>query len=618
MEEFLGVSHEAILFASTITVAAGMLWFVARRMVRQKRDTQTYEESVRQQLHIAPTLHPVIDPNTCIGSLSCIKVCPEGDILGIVEGKAALIEASNCIGHGRCELECPVDAIRLVFGSSERGVDLPEIDQFFETSRAGVHVVGELGGMGLIKNAITQGLQVAAHFKKILGRSNEEGTTDVAIIGAGPAGMATALACKEAGLKFRLLEKEEKFGGTIANYPRQKLVMTEKVKLPYLGWFGRPEISKEDLLSTWNKALRAGEVQAHTGIAVTGIQGQDGAFKVVTNKGALRARKVVLAIGRMGTPRKLDVPGEELEKVTYRLIDPEQYNGANVLVVGGGDSALECAIMLAEQSSAKVSVSYRGPAFGRCRPANKEKMDALIARGKIRALMSSNVKAVRPKAVTLDVRGSSVELPNDFVIVQAGGIVPTEYLKQLGIEIKRYFGTERIPTARRPSGSSLDLSRVTQEVVLEEKKRRSMIVGLTVFGILIVGYLTYVGLNYYRLPIAERVRSPLHESLRPGGNWGHGVGIVATLVMLSNFLYPIRKHARWMKGKKSIRNWLTFHMFVGLMSPIVILFHAAFQSNNMVATLSYVSVLLVVSSGIVGRFIYGLIPVEGGRYLEAA
>jgi thioredoxin reductase/NAD-dependent dihydropyrimidine dehydrogenase PreA subunit len=608
MDIYLSV---AVLAFAGALVCAGMLFFLFRRRSRQTRDTKTLQKSIDQQLHIPPTLHPVIDPNICIGSLSCIKVCPEGDILGIVDGKAALIIGANCIGHARCEMECPVDAIKLVFGTSERGVDLPEVDEFFETSRPGVHIVGELGGMGLIKNAMRQGLQLGRRYKSIL-RPTAGGEVNAVIVGAGPAGIATALSMREAGLSFRLVDQGSSLGGTISNYPRQKIVMTETVDLPFFGKFGGPLISKENLLDMLGGVLKKADIKISHGVKVNGIEGENGHFEVVTDKEKIKCQRVVLAIGRMGAPRKLGVPGEDLPKVTYLLLHPEQYAGKKVLVVGGGDSALEIAYMVAGQKGAEVTLSYRNPAFGRAKERNRDNIDKLIRDGRVKALMSSTVVSIHPNKVVLDVNGSRTEIANDYVVVNIGGVLPTEFLASLGVSIQRHVG-QIIEKARRKPVST---SRVLNEEKTEERQRVRLGTVLSLLGILILGYMWYVGRNYYWLSPAQRIHSPLHKTLRPGGLWGHGVGVGATLVMLSNFLLPLRKHWRRLKGRKPIRHWLTFHVFVGFMSPLVILFHAAFGFNNMVATLCYGSLVCVVGTGILGRFIYGLIPVAGDRYLE--
>ncbi len=606
------MQNPTILVASFLTVSVGIYLFFLRRRRRQARDTHTLKTSIEKELHVPPTLHPVIDPNTCIGSLSCIKVCPEGDILGIVDGRAALVVAANCIGHSRCELECPVGAIRLVFGTSERGVDLPEVDEFFETNRPGVHIIGELGGMGLIKNAVRQGMQLGRRFKSILGPA-AGGQVQAVIVGAGPSGIAAALTMKEAGLSFLLVDQGTSLGGTIANYPRQKLVMTETVDLPYYGKFGKPLISKEALMEMFTEALRRAEIKIHHGAKVTGIIGDDGNFEVLTEKGKIKCQKVVLAIGRMGSPRKLEVPGEDLPKVTYLLLHPEQYAGNKVLVVGGGDSALEIAQMVSAEQGTEVSISYRAPAFGRAKQRNKDNIERLIRDGRVNAIMSSNVVSIHPDKVVLDVNGTKTEIANDYVVINVGGVLPTEFLKSLGVSIQRHVG-QTIEKPKKKTVSST--SRVLTDENTEERQRMRLGTALAILGLVILAGLWFTGRNYYWLPPTARVYSPLHKALKPGGVWGHGIGVVATVVMLSNFLLPLRKHWRRLKGRKSIRHWLTFHVFVGVMSPLVILFHAAFGSNNMVATLCYSSLICVVGTGLVGRFLFGLVPIAGDHYLE--
>lgn len=236
----------------------------------------------------------------------------------------------------------------------------------------------------------------------------------------------------------------------------------------------------------------------------------------------------------------------------------------------------------------------------------------MIKTGRIKALMSSEVKSIHDDHVMIDAQGSSVKLPNDYVIINAGGILPLEFLKECGVEVKRYFGEER----RKTSATATVKHRRANEEQLEEQKRRNFTRILTVVGVAIILVLTFVGWQYYWLPLPLRLRSPMHAFLKPGGPWGHGVGIVATLFLISNFTYAVRKRWRRLKGTKSIRSWLTFHMFVGFMSPLVILYHAAFQSKNVFATATYIGLLIVVGTGIIGRYIYGLVPVAGGKTME--
>lgn len=597
------MSIDLLLLLGLLAIGLAIAWFMTRRRaLREAADTEALAQVHKEGRAEAQTLHPVIDPDKCIGSLSCTAVCPEGDILGVVDGKAALINPSACIGHGKCEVECPVDAIQLVFGSAKKGVDLPQTNEFFESSRPGIHIVGELGGMGLIKNAITQGLQVARHLGPKL-KTQQSELDDVVIVGAGPSGLATALGCKEQGLKFRVVEQET-FGGTISHYPRQKIVMTERIDLPYFGKFGAPLISKEQLLESWLEACNKADIRVNTGVKVESIKGEDGNFTVFTTKGTLKAKKVVLAIGRRGSPRKMGCPGEELEKVTYRLIDAQQYEGARVLVVGGGDAALEAAIQIAEESDAEVALSYRQPEFGKAREANKRRFKELTEQGRVFAFMASTVKQVKGDSVTLDKGGKLIDLPNDFIIACLGGEVPTEFLTKQGVDMRKFHG-EGLGGAKAKRGSAL--------LDGKEKSHRRLAFTLFVLGALIVAALFVIGWDYYKLEAAQRLLHPAHKFLKPAGPWGHGVGIVSTIVMMSNFIYAIRKRWGRLKGVSTIRTWLTFHQFVGFLSPLVIVFHAAFQSKNHLATLTAGSLSIVVLTGIVGRFIYGLVPSGDGK-----
>jgi len=617
----LDLGTTSIVAASLASIATVAVLMIGRRARRSRADARALSETIARQRDVPRSLHPVIDPDVCIGSLSCLKSCPEGDILGIVGGSATLVHAEQCVGHGRCAAECPVGAIQLVFGTARRGVDLPEVDEFFETSRPGVHVVGELGGMGLIKNAMRQGLQCVEHLAEELPPHAPGGDlADLAIVGAGPAGLAAALAARKAGLSYRLLEQGT-LGGALANYPRHKVVMTETVELPFHGRFGKRRISKEELLAIFQRMVAKGGLRVEEGVKVVGVEGQDGAFEVLTaTSGRVRARKVVLAVGRRGTPRRLGVPGEEREKVLYGLADPEQYRGAKVLVVGGGDAAIEAAAQLVEERGAEVTLSYRGAELVRCREVNRARVESLARAARLRLLLGSSVQAIGSREVTLDLAGRAELLENDFVIVNIGGELPAALLEAAGVGMRRYHGEAPGAAASGEKGGDGARERLLHAGLERERAQRRaerrLALVLALAGTALLVFLAWKGREYYPLAPRARMASPLHRTLRSAGTWGHGVGMAATLFMLSNFLYAARKRFRFMTGWGHIRTWLTFHVFVGFMSPLVIAFHAAFQSRNLLATGTTAALAVVVATGVVGRFIYGLVPAAGGAAIE--
>jgi thioredoxin reductase/Pyruvate/2-oxoacid:ferredoxin oxidoreductase delta subunit len=624
------MAESALLSSVVSLVLLAMVGaMLLRRRADEKRSRAALALAVQEGEHQPASLHPVIDPNICIGSFSCIKACPEGDIIGVVDGVATLVQGAHCIGHARCAIECPVGAIRLVFGTAERGVDLPETDDSFESSRPGVFIVGELGGMGLIKNALRQGTEVGRTLGKRLKKSDPHASrgpdkkggdlVDVVIVGGGPAGIAAAVACREQGLVPRVLEQES-LGGCVAHYPRGKVVMSEAVELPFHGRFGRALLSKEDLLAELSDVLQKADLVIDEGQRVIGIDGESGAFVVKTERGtAVRCRAVVLAIGLRGTPRKLGVHGEDKSKVLYRLIDPEQFHGKRVLVVGGGDSAVEAAIQLAEESTAKVTISYRQESFSRAKARNRDLIAGLIAEERVRALMSTEVVAIEDRAVQIKTKEGEVGvLKNDVVIVSAGGEMPAAFLKAAGVSIRRFTGQEKgaaTPTATTGKDGT-PAKRMPSKAEVEARTRRRLGIALFGLGALILTALFLVGGEYYLLPLdARRETGVVHEMLRPAGLWGHSVGVTATVFMLATFLYPLRKRVRMMKGASSIRSWLTFHMFVGIMSPLIVAFHAAFLANNLLAVWTWAALAVVVGTGVFGRFLFGFVPAQAGKVL---
>lgn len=384
------------------------------------------------------SLYPSIDESVCINCASCVKACPEQDILGVVDGKAKTIQASNCVGHGACFHACPTEAISLRIGTEQRGVDLPHVQPSYETNIEGIYIAGELGGMGLIKNAVRQGRMAVQNIADSLDTSHDA-DYDLLIVGAGPSGISASLEAKREGLRFMTLEQDT-LGGTVYTFPRAKVVMTSPMNLPLHGKVKLYETSKQELLDLWKKVLRNNQIDIHEQRKVTQINIEAKHFSVTTKDGqTMTTAKVLLAIGRRGSPRKLNVPGENLEKVAYRLLEPEHILGKNVLVVGGGDSAIESAMLLSEKNN--VCLSYRGDKFKRLKPKNKSLIEQAETNGDLKVIYNSNVIAIEPEYVRLKMLSEdTLSIENDLVYIFAGGELPTAFLEKIGIKVSKRFG----------------------------------------------------------------------------------------------------------------------------------------------------------------------------------
>jgi thioredoxin reductase/ferredoxin len=416
-------------------------------LIRQKRvyarHRRAQQEAIAAGMTEPASLHPVIDPSRCLGCGACVKACPEQpnhEVLGLINGKAVLVGPSECIGHGACKVVCPFDAITLVFGTERRGLDIPVLKPDFESNVPGIYVAGELGGMGLIRNALTQGRQALEAIAKKKAARKSSGVLDVVIVGAGPAGLAATLAAQHMGLSYQTLEQDS-LGGAVFQYPRGKLVMTAPVELPIVGKVQFRNTSKEELLQFWTDACKRNSLNIRYRERVESIEAKDGVLHVSANGQRYAAGAVLLAIGRRGTPRKLGVPGEELPKVVYRLIDPEQYRGRRVIVVGGGDSALEAAASIAELGDTSVILSYRGDAFQRAKQRNRQRVDEAAGKGVLRVLFNSQIREIRAQEVLMRHSGKDLEVDNDAVIVSAGGILPNDFLRSIGINVETKYGT---------------------------------------------------------------------------------------------------------------------------------------------------------------------------------
>lgn len=413
-----------------------------RRLKQEAKAASTLKKTIATNTQEPLTLHPEIDPNLCSGCGGCTRACPEGDILQLIGSRAVLVAPSKCVGHGMCEAACPMGAIKLVFGTKTKGMEIPRLSTNYETNVPGLYIAGELGGMGLIRNAVKQGTLAAKHAIENL-RSVSGAEFDILIVGAGPAGLAASLTAIQHKKRYLCIDQNS-FGGTVFNFPRQKIVMTRPAALPLVGTmkFSADKVSKEELLEYWSSIRKQTDLKVLEKCTFLDAKwAPAGYFEVTTSKGVFKAAKVILALGVRGAPRKLGLANEDLAKVTYSLIDADQYQGKAIAVVGGGNAGVEAAQQLAHPKLKNaVTLLVRGKAFDRCNEENQAKIFAMQAQGQVDIKFESSVTAIESETIGILEAGAAKQIKNDFLFVFAGADVPFKFLASLGVQIDKKFG----------------------------------------------------------------------------------------------------------------------------------------------------------------------------------
>lgn len=379
-----------------------------------------------------------INDDRCTGCDACVAVCPT-NVLDLVSNKSRVLRFHDCIQCEACMWACPTEAL-VMFpeGAEPPPIKVPELDDSFQTAVPGQYLIGEVAGKPLVKNAANLGRGVIEHMLRTGLRPGALGggptAVDVAIVGSGPGGLSAALTCIQRGLTYVLLEKEQQIASTIARYPKGKLVMAEPYDTQNMSLLPVFDSSKEQLVPIWRELIERVGLQIRLGEAVEAVQRLgDGTFDVRTTVGAYRAQRVVLGTGTRGKPRTLQVPGENLPKVANLLDDPDDWRGKEVLVVGGGDSACEAALALAD-AGARVIISYRGKAFNRAAPKNKQAIESYAAQQRLKAKLGSQVIAFEPEAVILQLGdGSQKRYANHGAFVLIGADPPVTWLEKLGV-----------------------------------------------------------------------------------------------------------------------------------------------------------------------------------------
>lgn len=573
---------------------------------RMERSALDREEANRQGSREAQLQHPVVDLARCMGCSTCVAVCPETGVLEILHGQAVVVNGAGCMGISACERECPVGAITVTIANAQNRTDLPAYDEQLEAvGSPNVFLAGEVTALAQIKVAIDHGVSVAAEVARRVaqGARGDGDTFDLVIVGAGPAGLGCALEAKRQGLSFAVLDQAQDWGGTVSKYPRHKVVMTQPVDLPLHGRVNKTTLSKEELIELWQGVTTESQLELWGGRRLTDVEREaDGKLQVVCGQERFATRHLCLAIGRRGSPRRLGVPGEELNKVSYSLVDAGSFQGRRILVVGGGDSAVEAACALATQPGNQVTLSYRKGAFVRTRSRNRVHLEQEVAKGRVQLVLESEVASIDEHSVTLNVQtplGTEQQrIENDDVFAMIGGVAPTEVLESAGVSFDPSLRV--LPNAKR------------------EEPDDGLMAAVKVAGVLCLLAAAFVIWNgdYYWGLRAERPAHAKHEWLRPGLGLGLGFGLVSLGAIALNLAYLLRRSPRISLNFGSLRAWMSVHVVTGIVAVVLALLHATLRPGNTVGGHSLWMLAGLLVTGAIGRYFYAFVPrAANGREL---